>query len=206
MQPDSALAVLLQQVSDVVPRRRRRLVALAGPPASGKSTLAQELAAALPSARVVPMDGFHLDNRILATRGLSDRKGAPETFDVAGFAHLLTRLQSEDDVFYPIFDRTTDRAIAGAGHIGPDTETVVVEGNYLLLDAPHWRDLCGLFDVTAYLEVPEDVLRARLMQRWHEHGYTPQQAQAKVEGNDLPNTRQTAQALVRPDIVLTEAR
>lgn len=206
MRPDASLEVLLGLVKDAVPRHRRKLVALAGPPASGKSTLADQLAAGLPHACVVPMDGFHLDNRILATRGLSDRKGSPETFDVGGFAHLLRRLQTEDEVFYPLFDRASDRAVAGAGCIGPKTETVVVEGNYLLLDTAKWRDLRALFDVTSYLEVSEDVLRERLMQRWRDHGYTQKQAQAKVEMNDIPNAQQTAAALLAPDIVLSADR
>ena len=52
--------------------------ALLGPSGCGKSTLATELARRLSAQRrktiVVPMDGFHLDNAILETRGLTQRK------------------------------------------------------------------------------------------------------------------------------------
>ena len=64
---------------------RRTLIAIGGPPASGKSTLAETLQERLNEQSMpcglVPMDGFHLDNEILNARGLLSRKGAPETFD-----------------------------------------------------------------------------------------------------------------------------
>lgn len=202
---ETETAHLLDRLARVQGRHRRRLIALAGPPASGKSTLAETLAETLPNACVVPMDGFHLDNRILAAQGLTGRKGAPDTFDVAGFHHLLQRLQRDDDVFYPIFDRARDCAIAGAGLVTTGIETVVVEGNYLLLDAPMWRDLADLWDFAVFLRVPEDLLQARLMQRWHDHGFSAQAAHDKIETNDMPNARTTAAQLMTPDLVL-EAR
>src|SRR6476620_2901052 len=76
----------------------RALLGIAGAPGAGKSTLAEELAARIvPGAVVVPMDGFHLHDDELARLGLGDRKGAPETFDVAGYVALLRRLRSETD-------------------------------------------------------------------------------------------------------------
>jgi pantothenate kinase len=117
---------------------RRILVAIAGPPGAGKSTVAerirQQLACAGRSAAVVPMDGFHLDNAVLAERGLHSRKGAPETFDVHGFRHLVSRIAAgEEDVAYPLFDRSRDAAVAGAAVLPSDIEFVLFEGNYLLL-------------------------------------------------------------------------
>ena len=79
----------------------RRLVALAGPPGAGKSTLAAEAAAVLPGATVLPMDGYHLDDAILAERGILHRKGSPESFDAAGFLSLVRRLRDEAEVFHP---------------------------------------------------------------------------------------------------------
>lgn len=201
---EAETADLLDRLAHVRGRHRRRLIALAGPPASGKSTLADTLAETLPNACVVPMDGFHLDNRILAARGLTGRKGAPDTFDVAGFHHLLQRLQRDDEVFYPIFDRARDCAIAGAGLVTANVQTVLVEGNYLLLDAPIWCDLADLWDYSVFLRVPEDLLHARLMQRWHHHGFSAEAARAKIETNDMPNARKTAAQLVTPDLVLEE--
>ncbi len=105
---------------------------LAGPPGSGKSTVAGRLAGAL-GAVVVPMDGFHLDNTELDRLRCRDVKGAPETFDADGFVRLVERLRHADGpVSAPSFDRIADRTIDGAITVDPDDRIVIVEGNYLL--------------------------------------------------------------------------
>jgi pantothenate kinase len=166
----------------------RFLVALAGPPASGKSTLAADLAARLsPGARVVPMDGFHYDDAVLEARGLRARKGSPPTFDAMGFLHLLRRLRAEDEVAIPIFDRSMELARAGAEIIGEGDRILIVEGNYLLLDADPWRDMGPLFDLTVFLDVPEAELVRRLTARWKHHGREDHAARDWILSNDLPN-------------------
>ena len=171
--------------------RARRLVALAGAPGSGKSTLASRLVEALcaagTQAAVVPMDGFHLDNRLLAERDLLPRKGAPETFDQRGFARLVAALASDRDVIYPIFDRSLDLAIAGAGAVDGACEVAVLEGNYLLFDSDGWRDLAPMWDLSVRVDVPRSVLRQRLVERWHIHGLAPAEAEARADGNDMVN-------------------
>lgn len=183
---------------------KRRVVALAGPPASGKSTLADMLAQSDSTVQVVPMDGFHLDNALLIERDLLARKGAPETFDAAGFIHLIRRLKTEDNVVFPRFDRSLDMSIAGAGVIGPETTTILVEGNYLMLDQPLWRDLRLMWDLSIGIDVSAAVLEQRLIQRWIDHGYSPQDAQAKADGNDLPNAKLVLESSFPCDIVFAQ--
>ncbi|MDQ2065990.1 nucleoside triphosphate hydrolase [Xinfangfangia sp. CPCC 101601] len=167
----------------------RFIVALAGPPASGKSTLAATLAQSL-DGRVVPMDGFHLDDAVLDARGLRSRKGSPPTFDAKGFLHLMRRLrEGEDDVAIPVFDRDLELARAGAEIISRRDRILIVEGNYLLLDQAPWRDLGLLFDLTISLDVPEPELIRRLTARWQHHGREAQAAQDWIASNDLPNAR-----------------
>ncbi|SIN77510.1 nucleoside/nucleotide kinase family protein [Vannielia litorea] len=203
--PVASLAGLAEAVAAAPRRGRRRLVALAGPPASGKSTLAEALCARLTEAgtpaQVVPMDGFHLHNPILVERGLLARKGAPETFDAAGFLHLVRRLSEEAEVAYPLFDRSRDIALAGAGILAPACDTVIVEGNYLLYDAPVWRDLRPLWDVAVSLDVPLATLRERLVARWLAHGLSEPEASARAEGNDLANAALVAGAMLPADLV-----
>lgn len=187
--------------------RDRLVVAIAGPPAAGKSTLAAALRDALDAGgeqvAVVPMDGFHFDDGILEARGLRPRKGAPETFDVAGLRHLLDRIrQGETDTAYPVFDRSLELARAGAGIVEARTRIVLVEGNYLLLDEDPWRGLVAAFDATIYLDVAPDELERRLMRRWLEFGHGEQAARDKVMGNDLPNAMRVARARLPADIVL----
>jgi len=174
--------------------KRRFIVAIAGPPGAGKSTLADALREALlargETAEILPMDGFHMDNHILEARGLLPRKGAPETFDVRGFADILKAVrQAEEEVLVPVFDRSREIAVASARPIAPETHIVLAEGNYLLIDAAPWSRLFDMFDLTIFVGPEEDVLRARLMERWVHYGLDDAGIAWKLDGNDLPNGR-----------------
>lgn len=175
---------------------KRHLAAIAGPPGSGKSTLAKALADDLNAGRpgcaaVVPMDGFHYDDRVLDARGHRTRKGAPHTFDVDGLRHLLKRLKENTapEVAIPVFDRSLEIARAGAFILEREVDILLVEGNYLLLEDPPWDSLAELFDLTVMLEVGEEELRRRLGDRWTGHGLDAAAITAKLEENDLPNGR-----------------
>ena len=193
---------LARQIKAKAADSTRFIVALAGPPASGKSTLAQALSDAIgPAARVVPMDGFHFDDRILAERDRLHRKGAADTFDVAGLVHLLSRLRGvEDKVAIPLFDRALEISRAQADIVTLDHRILIVEGNYLLLDEPPWRRLGDFFDLTVGIDVPLDEITARLRARWREFGKTDEDAQSWIETNDLPNARHVLAASRTPDI------
>ena len=183
----------------------RFLTALAGPPGAGKSTLAAELVAALgQGAKAVPMDGFHYDDAVLIARGARARKGAPDTFDVAGFRHLLTRLRTEDEVAIPLFDRDLEISRAGADIVGPDDRILIVEGNYLLLNEAPWPDLAPLFDLTIWIDVPEAELDRRLMARWAHYGKTPAEARAWIDGNDMPNIHRVVAGSRPADLVICQ--
>lgn len=192
-------AAIAARVEALPPGEARKLVAIAGPPGSGKSTLAEAVVDALVarghSAVLMPMDGFHLDNRLLEPMGLLPRKGAPETFDFGGFRSTLQRIRDEATVCLPVFDRTREIAIAGAARIASETTIVVAEGNYLLLDEAPWRDLAPLWDLTVFLDVPLPELERRLIARWLSFGYPPDEAEAKALGNDIPNARRVAAAI-----------
>jgi pantothenate kinase len=189
----------------------RFLVAIAGPPGAGKSTLAERLRDALnqgedaPSA-IVPMDGFHLDNALLDARGLRSRKGAPPTFDCAGFETLLARLKvTDEDVVIPVFDRTLDLARAGASVVSARHQILIVEGNYLLLDQAPWQRLRPLFDLTVFLDVPFEELERRLIQRWLDHDHTPDEARHRALSNDIPNARLVVSKSAAADYVIRTA-
>lgn len=197
---DLAQTLLARQDGD-----KRLIVAIAGPPGSGKSTVAEGLALALgPTAVVMPMDGYHLDNAVLDARGQRAVKGAPQTFDVAAFAQDLARVRADlGEVLVPVFDRTLDLSRASARVIGSEARIIVIEGNYLLLDQSPWCDLSDLYDFTMFLEVSEAELERRLVQRWLDHGHDLPSAQNRARGNDLPNAR-LVMAHHRPaDVVLT---
>lgn len=188
----------------------RRLVAIVGPPGSGKSTLSQalfdELNQAKPgSCAIAPMDGFHFDDHVLRARGRLDRKGAPDTFDIGGLIVLHQRLASNDEaeIAVPLFDRTLEISRAGARIIERSVQTVLVEGNYLLLNQSPWDQLAAFYDLTVQINVNEAELKARLEERWQVHGFSVEEGQRRVIDNDLPNAR-FVMAQSRPaDIVYT---
>ena len=183
----------------------RLLVAVSGPPATGKSTFSEMLLEALTqidsqatTACVVPMDGFHLDNSQLDRLGLRARKGAPSTFDVDGFHSLLERIRAtRKPVYYPVFDRVRDLAITGAGVVLPETEIVIVEGNYLMLDEDPWTALAPLFDLEIFLDTPSSLLEKRLVQRWLDHGHDPEAALDRARSNDIPNAERVLGSIRR---------
>ncbi len=197
---------LFERSTELLADRPRVLVALAGAPGSGKSTLAASLLRrcrdAKVSAEIVPMDGFHLDNAVLDARGLRQRKGAPETFDAQGFLHLVRRLRAGGEVVAPIFDRSRDIAIAGAQVVPADARIVICEGNYLLFDGDPWRELVNLWDLTARLDVPLRELRARLIQRWLDHGLSRAAATRRAESNDVPNARRILEHELPAELLL----
>jgi pantothenate kinase len=188
-----ALEELLSEIERRAQDGARLLVAVAGPPGAGKSTLADRLHEILAErghrSAVLPMDGFHLDNAILEQRGDLVRKGAPHTFDVRGLGDLLRGVKAGGEVFVPVFDRTRELAIAAARCIAPDDRIVIAEGNYLLLQQGRWASLSDLFDLTVMVAPPIEELQRRLVARWTHYGLTPAQIEAKVEINDLPNGR-----------------
>ncbi|QRM43236.1 nucleoside triphosphate hydrolase [Rhizobium sp. BG4] len=173
---------------------KRFLIAIAGPPGAGKSTMADNLANGLKArgetAAVLPMDGFHMDNAVLIERGLLARKGIPETFDVRGFLDIVRAVRPADqEVLVPVFDRSRELAIASARPISPHDRFIIIEGNYLLFTQGKWADLDGIFDFTIMLAPPIEVLEERLWERWRGYKLSEEEASAKVYGNDLPNGR-----------------
>ncbi|TIR17306.1 MAG: nucleoside/nucleotide kinase family protein [Mesorhizobium sp.] len=168
----------------------RTMIAIAGPPAAGKSSISERLQAELAAegAEILPMDGFHYDNAVLDQLGLRQRKGAPQTFDFDNFELTLRRVRdSTASVAVPTFDRPLDLSRASARLIAPATRYVIVEGNYLLLDRAPWSGLARLFDLTVVLTAPRTELERRLLKRWTDLSYPDEYAVAKVRGNDLPN-------------------
>ena len=206
MTADQMARVILQNIRSLKPKKNRILIAIAGPPGSGKSIVGELLTDLmnknLMKTSLVPMDGFHLDNETLDKRNLLERKGAPETFDIDGFLSLIKELRSKNEIKVPLFDRSTDKVIKDAQTISGEHDYLVIEGNYLLLDREFWRDLSKYWDYKIFLTVEQAVLKARLIKRWLGENHTYSEAEARVIKNDMVNANLVNSYKIDPTLEL----
>jgi pantothenate kinase len=184
----------------------RTIIGIVGKPGGGKSTLSKFLLKGCdPSlVSVVPMDGFHLSNKVLKSLGRSERKGAPDTFDVKGFTSLLERIAHDhsNSIYYPIFDRSIEESIAAQGVVLPSTRVIIVEGNYLMHNQGGWQDVSPLLNQCWYAYLDEDVRISRLISRHIAFGKDPESAKAWAKGTDQRNADLIEAGVARCDFLI----
>ena len=202
---EELLHIVLARLSDSKPPF---LVAIAGPPASGKSTLAEKLVTAFDqhghAACLCPMDGFHLTNAELAARGLSSVKGRIDTFDGAAFAAAVKKLKSGSPFWWPAYSRQTHEPVRHGTRIDGSHSVCVIEGNYLFDEREPWRSACTAYDLRVFFDASDALLHARLMRRHQRSGRDPQQASDKIAGTDMPNAHVIRTGLPRADYVFMQ--
>lgn len=204
------LARQVVSAADKAGSGRRYLLGIAGPPAAGKSTFAARLCAALNRpvadlAAVAPMDGFHRTTAELRALGELEIKGQPQTFAVNAFTAALRELRNSVPgarFGWPLYDREIHDPVPG-GVVLREHRIVIVEGNYLLLDEPGWRDIRALLDECWYLDAGTASIEQRLYERHRAGGKTPEVARERIAHNDLPNAALVAGTRGRADLVLT---
>ncbi|MHA5047692.1 nucleoside/nucleotide kinase family protein [Streptomyces sp. SD15] len=204
-----ALDDLLERATSLVRPGRRAILGITGSPGAGKTTLAERLVRRLNGdgpdwVAHVPMDGFHLADVELDRLGRRDRKGAPDTFDAAGYAALLRRLRDEEDgvVYAPGFERTLEQPLAGALPVPPTARLIITEGNYLLLPDEAWVRVRSHLDEVWFCELDEAERVRRLVARHEEFGKDHDTAVAWVLGPDQRNAELVAATRDRADLVV----
>jgi pantothenate kinase len=180
---------------------RRIIIGLVGCPGVGKSTVSDLVLTQLgQSAQVVAMDGFHLSNAALSSLGHAERKGAPDTFDRDGFAHLVGRMRADDcTVWAPVFHREIEESIAAEREVSSRHRALIVEGNYLLL----WPECAAHLDACWYLEAADDADRVqRLVDRHVSFGRSQREAVEWVNRSDEANARVIEATRSEADLVI----
>jgi pantothenate kinase len=211
---------LKERLENGSPDQSRVVVVLAGPPGSGKSTIAAKVVQRLnatsttPFAALIPMDGFHLPRSALDLlpncAEAYARRGACWTFDSSGILNLVRSLSnsrfeaSSETILAPSFDHALKDPVADGIRITPKIKFVLLEGNYLLLDEEPWSRIEGLVDDSWFVDVEERLARGRIAKRHVKSGIETnwEAAVRRAEGNDLVNGRLIRANLVRPAVVV----
>ncbi|KAM0545792.1 hypothetical protein ACHAPJ_011216 [Fusarium lateritium] len=203
--------------------KSRAIIALAGPPGSGKSTVADEVANRLnaglrkPTTLVLSTDGFHypratLDSMSNAAEAHA-RRGVHWTFDADGVV-ALARLLNETSqlsvtklpiVRAPSFVHKLKDPIIDDVMISPDVTLVILEGLWLLYDETPWNEIQDLVDETWWIDVDKDLARWRVAERHVHSGIetTLEAALRRVDSNDSLNGEMVRQKLLSPNMRVT---
>ncbi len=194
---------------------RRILVMLAAPPGCGKTTLLsflERLAQDMPgtgSLQAIGMDGFHRRQEDLLSHfterdgrriSLVEIKGAPMTFDLEKLTAAVKRVAAGEACGWPAYDRMLHNPVEDAVRVTGDI--ILLEGNYLLLDADGWRGLSGYADYTISVTAEENLLRARLIDRKIKTGVAEDAAVRFVDFSDMPNVRLCLEKTMQADLSL----
>lgn len=184
------------------------IVAIAGPPASGKSTLAErltdDLRASGLSAAFCPMDGFHKTNAQLDAEGLRSVKGRVDTFDGVAFAEAVARLSAGHTFWWPRYSRHTHDPVPEGTRIDGNETVYIVEGNYILMPREPWVSAASHFDLSIFLDLPDSQLVERMMHRHERSGRSVTEAKSKIANADLPNAATVRSSKGRADILFQD--
>jgi len=203
----SSIDEALSRIKDLALKHSGRfIIGIVGKPGAGKSTLTSHLIENLPkdSVSLVPMDGYHLSNLQLKNLGLSDRKGAFNTFDSNGYVSLLKRINTEtdQDIYYPVFHREIEESYAADGVVLANTKIVLTEGNYLLFDKAGWEKVAAELTEIWYININDDVRIDRLVKRHEFYGKDKESAFNWATGTDEINAKIVESTAARADVII----
>lgn len=160
----------LQQTTDTFlgrPHRRTPfIIGLGGSVAVGKSTTARVLQALLarwpdhPDVELVTTDGFLWPNAVLEERGIMDRKGFPESYDVRALMRFLEQVKRGDPgARAPVYSHVVYDVVAGEEQVLDAPDIVIVEGlNVLQTGASagaEARFVSDWFDFSIFVDADE---------------------------------------------------
>jgi type I pantothenate kinase len=155
------------------------VIGLAGSVAAGKSTTARVLRALLarwPSHRrveLVPTDGFLFPNEVLEERGMMNRKGFPESYDLTKLLTFLAAVKSGNSpAEAPVYSHLVYDVLPDQKLVVDQADIVIVEGLNVLQPARLPKDgeaipyVSDFFDFSIYIDAAEDLVEAWYVERF----------------------------------------
>ena len=151
------------------------VIGLAGSVAVGKSSTSRILQALLsswpshPSVDLVTTDGFLWPRRVLEERGLMDRKGFPESYDVRRLVRFMADLKSgASEVRVPVYSHLAYDIVEGEFQPVRQADIVIVEGLNVLQTgsgrAPMF--VSDFFDFSIYVDAYESDIEQWYIERF----------------------------------------
>lgn len=212
---EALMSKLLQMLCALPKTGKRKIVFFAGPPGAGKSTFCLSLAelskmrGCTEKIACVGLDGFHKKQAVLVRENaviggvivpLHTVKGRPETFETEAFEKAVGEAKNAERVFWPVYDRKLHDVSDTPQEI--DADILLIEGNWVLSDAPAWERARRHTDLTFALFADKALLKPRLIERKIRGGKTKQEAEAWFERVDGPNIDLFQATCVRSDLSL----
>ena len=155
------------------------VVGIAGSVAAGKSTVARVLRALIsrwpgsPEVGLVSTDGFLYPNSVLRSRGLMERKGFPESYDLPLLLRFLADIKSgRDGVSAPIHSHLTYDILPDRTQVVGRPDVLVVEGlNMLEAGLPEPSEGHKVFvsdycDFSIYVDAQERHIKEWFLERF----------------------------------------
>lgn len=226
--PHDGVAELAARLAELRAQRESLIAGLTGSVASGKTTLAGTLADALDeimAVETISTDGFLFPNAVLSERGLTLRKGFPETYDTVALGQALAALRAGEAAF-PAYSHVTYDVDPALTRTIARPDVLILEGLGFQPLSPPPREAHEP-DLLIYLDASEDDLLAWFLERfvrlWNAAREDPASfyanflhmsepellefAQSVWERINLPNLRENIAPLrERADIVLLKTR
>ena len=155
------------------------VIAIAGSVAVGKSTAARVIQALLsrwpnhPKVDLITTDGFLFPNHVLESRGLMNRKGFPESYDLRALLQFLRDLKSGQPVLeVPVYSHEAYDIVADTRKLIRQPDIVIVEGLNVLQTtdgrsgSPPRTFVSDFFDFSIFIDAQEQHIRQWYVDRF----------------------------------------